>query len=102
MPQPGSRTTSSNSQEAIEMRAFEIAPDPIPDSSIKETIDCDVAIVGAGISGTPAAMKAAEMGAKVRVLEKAPTFGPHRTGGFAAFGTEAQKAAGIDLSQELT
>ncbi|MCL5736580.1 MAG: FAD-dependent oxidoreductase [Actinobacteria bacterium] len=83
------------------MPAFEVAPEPIPDSSIKETIDCDVAIVGAGISGTPAAMKAAEMGAKVRVLEKGPTYGLHRTGGFAAFGTKAQKAAGIELSQEL-
>jgi succinate dehydrogenase/fumarate reductase flavoprotein subunit len=84
------------------MPAFEIAPEPIPESFITETVDCDVAIVGAGISGTPAAMKAAEMGATVCVLEKSPTFGPHRTGGFAAFGTKAQKAAGIELSQELT
>jgi fumarate reductase flavoprotein subunit len=83
-------------------RSFEIAPEPIPDSSIKRTIECDVVIVGAGISGTPAAMKAAEMGARVRVLEKGPTFGTHRTGGFAAFGTKAQKAAGIELSQELS
>jgi fumarate reductase flavoprotein subunit len=82
-------------------RSFEIAPEPISDSSIKETVECDVAIVGAGISGTPAAMKAAEMGARVRVLEKGPTFGTHRTGGFAAFGTKAQKAAGIELPQEL-
>jgi fumarate reductase flavoprotein subunit len=82
-------------------RAFDTAPDPIPDSSLKETIECDIAIVGAGISGTPAAMKAAEMGARVRVLEKGPTFGIHRTGGFAAFGTKAQEAAGIELPQEL-
>ena len=83
------------------IRSFATAPDPIPGSSIKETIDCDVAIVGAGISGTPAAMKAAEMGARVRVIEKGPRYGTHRTGGFAAFGTKAQKAAGIELSQEL-
>jgi fumarate reductase flavoprotein subunit len=82
-------------------RAFEIAPEPIPDASIRETVECDVAIVGAGISGTPVAMKAAEMGAQVRVLEKSPTFGIHRTGGFAAFGTKAQKAAGVELPQEL-
>jgi succinate dehydrogenase/fumarate reductase flavoprotein subunit len=82
-------------------RSFEVAPDPIPDSSIEEILDCDVVVVGAGISGTPAAMKAAEMGAGVRILEKGPTFGTHRTGGFAAFGTKAQKAAGIELSEEL-
>ena len=86
---------------AAPSRAFEVPPDPIPHSSIKETTECDVVVVGAGISGTPAAMKAAEMGATVCVLEKGPTYGPHRTGGFAAFGTRAQTAAGIELSQEL-
>jgi fumarate reductase flavoprotein subunit len=88
--------------KAVQGRAFETAPGPIPDFLIRETIDCDVVIVGAGISGTPAAMKAAEMGATVQVLEKGPTFGMHRTGGFAAFGTRAQKIAGIELSEELT
>ncbi len=82
-------------------RSFEIAPEPIPDSAIAETVACDVVIVGAGISGTPAAMKAAEMGASVRVIEKGPTFGTHRTGGFAAFGTKAQKAVGVELPQDL-
>lgn len=82
-------------------RSFEIAPDPIPESAIAETLACDVVVVGAGISGTPATMKAAEMGCTVRVLEKGPTFGTHRTGGFAAFGTKAQKAVGVELPQEL-
>lgn len=82
--------------------AFETPPPPVPESTLKETVECDVAIVGAGISGTPAAMKAAEMGAKVRVLEKGPTFGTHRTGGFAAFGTKAQKAVGVELPPELS
>jgi len=80
---------------------FEVLPDPIPESLISETLDCDVIVVGAGISGTPAAIRAAELGARVRVLEKGPTYGKHRTGGFAAFGTKAQKAAGIELPEEL-
>jgi fumarate reductase flavoprotein subunit len=83
------------------LRSFEIPPDPVPDSAVSAVIDCDIVIVGAGISGTPAAMKAAEMGAEVRVLEKGPTFGTHRTGGFAAFGTKAQRTAGVELPQEL-
>ena len=82
--------------------SFETPPAPIPDSAIAEVLACDVVVVGAGISGTPAAMKAAEMGASVRILEKGPTFGTHRTGGFAAFGTKAQKAVGIELPQELS
>lgn len=97
-----SRSGASEEKGSRWIRGFQIAPDAIPDASIRETIDCDVVVVGAGISGTPAAMKAAEMGARTRVLEKGPTFGEHRTGGFAAFGTRAQKAAGIELSEELT
>ncbi len=81
--------------------SFTIPPDPVSDSAIAQRVDCDVVVVGAGISGTPAAMKTAEMGARVRVLEKGPTFGTHRTGGFAAFGTKAQKAAGIELPRDL-
>jgi len=80
--------------------SFETPPPLLPEEAISDTVDCDVVVVGAGMSGTPAAIRAAELGARVRVLEKGPTFGKHRTGGFAAFGTKAQRAAGIELPQE--
>lgn len=48
-------------------------PAPIPDSAIKETLNFDVIVVGAGASGVPAALSAAENGAKVAVLQKHPT-----------------------------
>lgn len=82
-------------------RSFATPPAPIPPAAIAETLGCDVVVVGAGISGTPAAIRAAELGAAVRVLEKGPTHGKHRTGGFAAFGTKAQEAVGIKLPEEL-
>ncbi len=47
--------------------AKKVAPD--------ETLDADVVVVGAGASGTAAALAAAEGGAKVIVLEKAPAVG---------------------------
>ena len=60
------------------------APDPIPDSDIAETIDCDIVICGAGICGLPAAMLAAEEGKNVHIVEKGGTYGMHRlcTAGF--------------------
>ena len=47
-------------------------PKPIADKDIKETLTFDVVVVGAGASGVPAALSAAENGAKVAVVQKAP------------------------------
>jgi succinate dehydrogenase/fumarate reductase flavoprotein subunit len=47
-------------------------PTPIADADIKETLTFDVVVVGAGASGLPAALSAAENGAKVAVIQKHP------------------------------
>ena len=47
-------------------------PQPIAESDIAETLTYDVVVVGAGASGVPAALSAAENGAKVAVLQKHP------------------------------
>lgn len=49
---------------------FETAPEPIADSDIKETVDADVVIVGAGFSGLCCALSAAENGLNVVMLER--------------------------------
>jgi len=46
------------------------APAPIADSSISQTIDTDIVIAGAGMSGLCAACAAAQEGAKVVLVEK--------------------------------
>jgi len=46
------------------------APQPIAESEIRCTYECDVAIVGAGISGVACACRAAQNGLRVIVLEK--------------------------------
>jgi fumarate reductase flavoprotein subunit len=48
-------------------------PKPIDEADIKETLTFDVVVVGAGASGVPAALSAAENGAKVAVIQKHPT-----------------------------
>ncbi|MEF9841692.1 MAG: FAD-dependent oxidoreductase [Raoultibacter sp.] len=52
--------------------SWEVAPETIADSAIKETTDCDVLVVGAGLGGCVAAISALEKGAKVIVLDKNP------------------------------
>jgi fumarate reductase flavoprotein subunit len=50
--------------------SFMPKPAAISESSIKDTKTFDVVVVGAGASGVPAALSAAESGAKVAVLQK--------------------------------
>lgn len=49
------------------------APDPIADSDVAKTLDCDILILGAGSGGVPAALYAALHGAKVVVMSKGAT-----------------------------
>ena len=53
--------------------SFMPRPQPISDADIHETLRFDVVVVGAGASGVPAALSAAENGAKVAVIQKLPT-----------------------------
>lgn len=48
--------------------SFEIAPDPITEDKIAETIEADVVVVGCGTSGLMAANSAAEEGLGVVVV----------------------------------
>lgn len=58
--------------DAAGLHSWEIAPDPIPADQIKDTVDCDVLVVGAGLAGCCATMAALEEGAKVITIDKNP------------------------------
>ena len=79
--------------------AFLTPPDPIPDSEIVETVDCDIVICGAGICGLPASMLAAENGANVHVLEKGSTYGLFRLC-TAGFNSDLQTKLGLTTDRE--
>lgn len=53
--------------------AFEMAPAPVDESLIKETVEADLCIVGGGQSGCSAALTAASLGARAVVLQKNPS-----------------------------
>ena len=77
--------------------AFE--KDPIDESSIAETVECDVVVCGAGMAGVSAAVSASENGLKTILLEKGSTFAARGTE-IAAIGDRAHSEAGIELDPE--
>ncbi len=79
--------------------SFEVTPPPIAARDIKETVNTEVVVVGAGISGLTAALSAAEAGAKTILLEKGPTYhfrGMHN----AAIASRLQKKAGTKIDRD--
>lgn len=73
----GAQAATANNMEYVAKSSdggatldFMPKPKPIKDSQISSTQTFDVVVVGAGASGVPAALSAAENGAKVAVLQK--------------------------------
>lgn len=77
--------------------SFLIAPDPIPDSEIGETITADVIVVGCGVAGLAAARAASEQGATVAVIEKATTY-QYRSGQYGTFNSKVHQEQGMDFN----
>lgn len=80
--------------------SWDVAPEPVPDSKIKKTVDCDICVIGAGAAGVPAAMAAAQDGAKTILLSKTEAIA---TNGWcvAAFNSKrfTDKGATYDIPQ---
>lgn len=74
-------------------------PPKIEAGSVKAGKDTEILIVGAGLSGLSAAMSAAELGAKVIVLEKTEKFSA-RGGDLGAVNTKVHKEVGYELPVE--
>ena len=69
-------------------------------SKVTETKECDIVVVGAGMSGLAAAVEALDEGAKVIVLEsqKNPGGNGNVTSCVMGVGTDMQKALGIEIT----
>ena len=75
-------------------------PEPIAEDEIIETLDCDVLVIGAGISGCPAAAIAAEKGANVICVEKGGAICVTRPTGMSWFGTKKLQEVGVLCTEE--
>lgn len=74
---------------------WETPPEQVPEEEITETVEADILVIGAGLSGVSAACRAAENGAKVVVVEKEPEWSG-RGGHFGVFGSRLMKEHGIE------
>jgi succinate dehydrogenase/fumarate reductase flavoprotein subunit len=83
-----------NAAKYAQKWVFEVAPEPIGDSQIVETIEADLVVIGAGTSGLTTANAAAEEGLKV-VLISASEAPVSRGGSNNAIYSKAMKALGL-------
>lgn len=79
--------------------SFEIAPKPIDESEIGETIESDIVVVGGGMSGMCCACSAACSGADVTVVT-ASSVPIGRGGSNNAIGSKYQKEMGIEYGPQ--
>jgi succinate dehydrogenase/fumarate reductase flavoprotein subunit/uncharacterized protein with FMN-binding domain len=98
----GAINPAQQSTEEASSTADWLGEEPeIAESDIKQTVDCEVLVVGAGSSGSFAAAAAAEAGAKTILIEK---FGHDMASGIrdtlAACGSKQQQADGDDVSKK--
>ena len=80
--------------------SFEIAPDPIPEDQITQTIEHDFVVVGAGMAGVCCAVAAAEEGCDVIVVT-ASSRAISRGGSNHAVGSKYQIEKGIEYNPEI-
>lgn len=78
--------------------SFEIAPEPIADSEIAETVEAEIVVIGAGDAGLMAALAASELGAKVVMFDKNSRFMAHGLA-HACIDTKVHKEAGIAIDK---
>ena len=90
--------TDAPDNAAVSVPTWAAPPDPIEADRIVETKEYDVVVVGAGVAGGAAFMRASEGGAKAALVEKTSTFNARGMDN-AAIGTRKQKEAGIEIDK---
>ncbi|HHV34024.1 MAG TPA: FAD-dependent oxidoreductase [Syntrophomonadaceae bacterium] len=93
-PKEDKQKTPADGDAAKKTYSWETPPKEIAASEIKETVEADVVVVGAGLSGLSAAVRAAEEGAKVAVIEKGKTW-TGRGGHFGVVESREMKKANL-------
>ncbi|MEG0016811.1 FAD-dependent oxidoreductase [Gordonibacter sp.] len=89
---PETKNGATAGPDAAGTHSWEIAPEAIPADKIKDTEECDVLVIGAGLGGCCASIAALEEGAgKVIVVDKNPETVVARGVHIAGFHTKVQQ-----------
>ena len=78
--------------------AWFTAPEPIGDADIADTVEADVVVVGAGMSGIAAACSSAERGLSVNVVERGETWSG-RGFGIGVADSKVIREAGLSIDR---
>lgn len=92
----GALAATGGSQGA---HSWEVAPEPIDESTLTQTKEADVIVIGAGPAGFCTAASAAENGLSVIMIEKDPSFNANGGAIFACNSTY-QKSIGYEVDKE--
>lgn len=94
-----SKATGGSATATASSASFLNTPEAIPESDIKETIEADIVIVGAGLSGISAARSAIENGAKSIVMIEKATKWQYRSNQIGCIGGKLQEDLGIKIDR---
>lgn len=97
-PSSNSGSDSSQATGASSEPSWFTAPAEIAESKIVETIESDVVVIGAGMSGIASACSSAERGMSVNVLEKGLTWSG-RGYGMGVADSKVMRAAGLSVDR---
>ena len=93
------KVQASAEEAAPAKHSWEVKPDPIPASEIVKTVDTEILVIGGGYSGCCTAARAAELGAKVILVEKSDTLHGNGVGGTGAVASKVLDEAGLKLDK---
>lgn len=99
---PSSKSQSGESSSQADVSATDASAQSTYSNQVSETMDCDIVVVGAGMSGLAAAVQALELGANVVVLESESTAGGNGNVTSCVMGvqTDMQKELGIEITPQ--
>lgn len=97
-PEEAAGAAPAAAAECTDTPAYLTPPEPIAPDDVAETISADVVVVGAGLAGLSAALKAQQDGASTVLIEKQPTFTfhGHHCG---VIGSKVHKEMGIEIDK---